>query len=64
MDYNNYKRDRDTYQSLYTMITYSNPCTTIIYCYSSTIASDKVNIIDFFNVLSSFARNLPQNNVS
>ena len=41
----------------------SNSCTTIVSYYSPTKISDETGITNFYNVLSSFARHIPEHNV-
>ena len=40
-----------------------NPCTTIISCYSPTNASDEMEIITFYNELSSLVQHILKHNV-
>ena len=41
----------------------SNPSTTVISCYSPTNASDEMDLITFYNALSSLACGIPKHNI-
>ena len=45
------------------LYTNGNPWTTIISCYSPTNASDEMDVITFYNELSSLVQHIPKHNI-
>ena len=56
---NNIERIHMSMQALFN----GNPCIIIISCYGPTNASDKIDIITFYNKLLSLVGNIPKHNV-